>query len=162
MKPSESVPHNTERKSALADTHPGRLITGGCHCGNIAYRLLWPEKKPGIQVRACGCTFCRKHGGAYTSHPEARLEIRFADASRVEHYRFGTKTAEFLVCRTCGVVPIVTSMIEGALHAVVSVRSFDDVDPSEFEIAETDFDGETTEDRLARRQRNWISNVLIA
>ncbi len=149
----------------MADTRPGRLITGGCHCGNIAYRLYWPENTPGIPlgipVRACGCTFCQKHGGAYTSHPEARLELRFADASRVEHYRFGTKTAEFLVCRTCGVVPVVTSMIEDTIHAVVNVRSFDDVDPAEFEIAKTDFDGETTEDRLARRQRNWISDVSV-
>ncbi len=149
----------------MANASPGRLITGGCHCDNIAYRLHWPKSGPGIPlgipVRACGCAFCRKHGGAYTSHPDARLEVRFADASRVERYRFGTKTAEFLVCRKCGVVPVVTSMIEGTLHAVVSVRSFDDVDPTEFEIAETDFDGETTEDRLARRQRNWISDVSV-
>jgi hypothetical protein len=71
-------------------------------------------------------------------------------------YRFGTKTADFHVCSDCGVVPIVTCMIEGARYAVVNVNTFDDVDRSQLVEAASNFEDETTENRLARRRRNWI------
>ncbi len=73
----------------------------------------------------------------------------------VNRYRFGTETADFYICTRCGVAPIVTSEIDGSGYAVVNVNCFDDVDPAELDESPTDFDGEGTEDRLARRQRNW-------
>ena len=45
-------------------------------------------------------------------------------------YAFGTKTAEFHVCTACGVVPVVTSRIDGRLYAIVSVNAFENVDPA--------------------------------
>jgi hypothetical protein len=80
----------------------------------------------------------------------------------VSRYRFATNTADFFVCRRCGVVPFVTSEIEGELFAVVNVNTFDAVDPTVFESSVTNFDGELREDRLARRARTWIRNVTIA
>jgi hypothetical protein len=70
-------------------------------------------------------------------------------------YRFGTRTADFHVCSTCGVVPIVTCEIEGRRYAVVNVNTFEGIDRARFVNAVVDFDGESTEGRLARRQRNW-------
>jgi cell division GTPase FtsZ len=58
------------------------------------------------------------------------------------------------------VVPIVTCQIEGARYAVVNVNTFDDVDRSQLAEAATNFEGETTEDRLARRRRNWTPEGL--
>jgi len=77
----------------------------------------------------------------------------------VSNYAFGTKTAQFHVCSTCGVVPVVTSQIDGRLYAVVSVNAFEGVEPSLLRRASATFDGEGEGDRLARRQRNWIANV---
>jgi hypothetical protein len=85
--------------------------------------------------------------------------VNVGDASLVSRYAFGTKTAEFHVCARCGVVPVVTSRIEGRLYAVVSVNAFDGVDPSLVRRASATFEGESEEDRLARRQRNWIADV---
>ena len=138
-----------------------RRIDGRCHCGNIELTFYWPGTGGTIPVRACSCSFCVKHGGVYTSHPKGRLDVRIADPSEVEQYRFGTETAEFHICRRCGVVPVVTSTIEGTRYAVVNVNSFENVDRSELDSSVTDFDGETTEGRLARRQRNWIPDVSI-
>ena len=45
--------------------------------------------------------------------------------------------------------------IEGARYAVVNVNTFDNVDRKELVAAPADFEGETTENRLARRKRNW-------
>jgi hypothetical protein len=132
-----------------------RRIHGSCHCGNIRFKLDWPNPERIIAVRACGCGHCTKHGAAWTSNPDGRFNLQIADDTRVTRYRFGTRTADFHVCSTCGVVPIVTCAIEGTRYAVVNVNTFDDVDRSQLVEAATNFEGETTENRLARRRRNW-------
>src|SRR5690349_15656728 len=97
------------------------LIEGRCHCGNIAFALVWPDDAPDIPARACDCSFCTRHGGVWTSHPRAALRVHVDDAAAVSAYRFGTGTATFQVCARCGVVPLVTSRIDDALFAVVNV-----------------------------------------
>lgn len=136
-------------------------IDGACHCGNIRYTFLWPSTSPDITVRECGCTFCQKHQGAWTSHPKAILRISVQNDSRVSKYQFGTRTAEFYVCSNCGVVPFVTSDIAGNLYAVVNVNTFNDMSNLALSASSTNFDGEATGDRLERRRRNWITDVEI-
>ena len=68
-------------------------------------------------------------------------------------------TAGFHICARCGIVPVVTSRIEGNLYAVVSVNAFEGVDQSLLRRAPASFDGEANESRLARRKRNWIADV---
>ena len=138
-----------------------RELTGGCHCGTIRFRFAAPQRAGPIPVRACGCSFCTKHGGVWTSDAQGRLEVTIADPTAVHRYRFGTGTADFHVCRRCGVVPVVTSEIAGALYAVVNVNCFEDVAPDELDQSAADFDGEGTDDRLARRARNWIPAVTF-
>ena len=137
------------------------LITGSCHCGNIKFELQWPGSITDISVRECSCSFCRKHGGTWTSNPEAVLNATIDDNDKVSRYRQGTGTAEFHVCGRCGVVPFIISNIDNHEYAVVNVNSFEGVDLSSLSRLGADFDGESVEDRLARRQRNWIMNVKI-
>ena len=137
------------------------LIHGKCHCGNISFVLTW-EPDPGeIPARACTCSFCVKHGGVWTSDPAGALKVSIKDRSMTTPYQFGTRTAEFHICTGCGVVPVVTSLIDGRLHAVVSVNSFESVDPSMLRRVSATFDGEGQDSRLARRKRNWIGNVVF-
>src|SRR5207248_9702770 len=112
-----------------------------------------------IPARACTCTFCRKHGGVWTSCPGGTLKVMIADRSRVSIYAFGTKTADFHVCSACGIVPVVTSRIDGRLYAVVSVNAFEGVEPTLLRRAPATFDAEDEETRLVRRKRNWIADV---
>lgn len=134
-------------------------INGRCHCGNIALQLDWEPDPAEIQARACTCSFCIKHGGVWTSNPNASLAVQVKDPSLVSKYAFGTRTAEFHVCSRCGIVPVVTSRIDGQLFAVVSVNAFEGVDPSLLRRGPADFDGEGEESRMARRKKNWIPNV---
>ena len=136
-------------------------IHGGCHCGNVAFDLAWPDDAATIPARACGCTFCRKHAGVWTSHPGSRLAVKVEDESLVSRYEFGTRTATFHVCARCGVPPLVTSTIGGRVYAVVNVNCLEDVDPSRLDRSPTNFDDESVETRLARRKRNWIGNVTF-
>jgi len=135
------------------------LIRGGCHCGNISFELEWEPDPAEIRARACGCSFCVKHGGLWTSNPAGALRVRVSEASLVSKYAFGTRTADFHLCARCGVVPVVTSEIDGRLYAVVNVNAFNGVDPSIVRRAPASFEGEDVEARLARRRRNWIADV---
>jgi hypothetical protein len=135
------------------------LINGKCHCGNISFTLAWEPEPTAIPARACTCSFCVKHGGVWTSCPTGALRIRVREPALVSKYSFGTKTADFHVCSKCGIVPLVTSTIDGHVYAVVSVNAFEGVDPSLLQRAPATFDAETEETRLARRKRNWITNV---
>ncbi len=132
-----------------------------CHCGNISYELEWPETGRKLRVRACGCSFCTKHGGVYTSHPAARLTARVTDPSVVNEYTFGTETATFYICARCGAVPFVTSIIEERTLAVVNVNTFEDLDSFDFDASATDFDGEDLDGRLERRKSTWIQHVNV-
>ena len=136
-----------------------KLINGKCHCGNVAFELEWEGDQPEIPARACGCSFCVKHGGIWTSNPNARLRVVVRDAALVSKYAFGTRTATFHVCSRCGAVPLVTSEIAGHLYAVVSVNAFENVDESWLRRGAASFEGEEVETRLARRRRNWIADV---
>ncbi|MDF3981292.1 hypothetical protein P3W24_04840 [Luteibacter sp. PPL201] len=135
-------------------------IHGACHCGAIAFDLDWPDGAP-ILPRACGCTFCRKHGAAWTAHPDARLTVRMTREEGVSAYRFGTRTAVFHVCVRCGAVPVCTSEIGGRRYAVVNVRAFEGLQDPLPEPSAFDVDGEAEDARLARRVRRWIGTVTM-
>ena len=137
-------------------------IDGKCHCGNIAFALTWEPDPAEIQARACTCSFCAKHGGLWTSSPEAALRIVVKDPALLSRYTFGTGNAAFHTCARCGIVPVVTSRIEGRLYAVVNVNTFEGVDPALIRREPRNFDGEDTRARLARWQRNWIGQVEYA
>jgi hypothetical protein len=143
----------------MHDPTAARRMHGSCHCGNIRFTLDWPDPGP-ISVRASGCRHCTKHKAAWTSHPNGQFYLQIADEARLTRYRFGTKTADFHVCTTWGIVPIVTCMIEGARYAVVNVNTFDDVGRSQLVEGAANFECERTENRLARRRSNWTPEVF--
>jgi len=135
------------------------LIKGSCHCGNISFTLDWSPAPTQIPARACTCSFCVKHGGVWTSNPAGQLEVLLRDGRQVERYEFGTRTAQFHICKTCGAVPVVSSEIDGHLYAVVSVNAFDNVDRQLLAHSPMSLANEATAERLQRRARGWIRNV---
>lgn len=135
------------------------LIRGRCHCGNISFGLEWSPDPTEITARACGCSFCTKHGGVWTSFPNGKLAVGIEDAKMVSHYSFGTKTADFHVCARCGVVPLVTSRIGHRVYAVVNVDALEGIDRSMIKRVAAVFEEEDEASRLARRKRNWIGHV---
>ena len=134
-------------------------LCGRCHCGNIAFELDWDGDPPEIPARACGCTFCIKHGGVWTSHPKSTLTVMIGRDDLVSRYAFGTRSATFHVCARCGAVPFVTSEIDRRLYAVINVSALENADPSWLRRAAVSFEGEDLDTRLARRARNWIADV---
>lgn len=141
------------------------LIEGGCHCRKLRYKLGWPVSPSGdeevkIPARRCSCSFCTRIDGVWTSHPEATLAISEAGDLPPTKYRFATGTADFLFCSQCGITPVVVCEIEGRKFAVVNVNTFDE-DSGGFTLdyGDTNFDGESLDDRQGRRKARWIGRI---
>lgn len=134
------------------------MYAGACHCGNIALRLESDKAPRELGLRADGCSFCSKHNALYTSDPGGAVHIAVQAGEGVERYRFGTKTADFLLCKTCGVF-VAAAMTEPAL-AVINVNVLDARAAFlENQVQTADFEGESLEQRLARRRARWTPLV---
>ena len=137
------------------------LHTGGCHCGNISVHLQLsrlPEKMP---LRSCACSFCRSHGTRTLSDREGQAEITVSDWSLVERYRFGSRTADYILCRRCGVY--VGAICETSIgkRAVINVNCLEDRAAFTQPPATPDYNGETTDARLQRRAINWMPVTVL-
>ena len=76
-------------------------------------------------------------------------------------YRFGTGTADFLFCADCGVVVVAITESTAGLKAVLNVNTLDEAESLEFAYSDSDFEGESVEQRVSRRNERWISHVRI-
>ncbi|EFA83865.1 hypothetical protein PPL_02935 [Heterostelium album PN500] len=137
------------------------LIKGSCHCKNITFEFDWNSDVDTIAARACSCTFCFKHGGVWTSSVTGKLNVNVKDRELLKLYNFGTKTADFYVCKECGIVPLSCCTIDGNLYAVVNINTFEGIDPTLITEIPVTLTEETESSRLARRKKNWINNVQI-
>lgn len=142
---------------------PGTIetIEGGCHCGAIRYEFALTRPSEPILVRACGCNLCQKHRAVWTSDPDGAFRLILRDPLAANPYRFGTRTAEFHICRTCGVMPISTCLVGPRRYAVLNIHTFEGVDHGRMIERRTDFEGETSEARLERRRRTWTPEAAV-
>lgn len=133
---------------------------GRCHCGNIelTYRSAVPPGE--TEVRACQCTFCRKHGADAVSDANGAAEIRVRDQDLLERYRFGHGSADFFVCRRCGVFVAAVMVERDRTLAVLVVNTFDDRDQFARPPSPMDFGPEDDASRLARRRARWTPTTL--
>jgi hypothetical protein len=133
---------------------------GGCHCGNIHVRLRLSKPPQDNPLRACACSFCRGHNTRTVADPAGLFEASADDWALVEPYRFGSKSADYLVCRRCGIYVAAICATTAGQRAVVNVNCLDDRASFTQSPNATDYDGETTEARLARRASNWMPALI--
>jgi len=114
--------------------------TGGCHCGAVRFEVTTTLE----DVLDCNCSVCTRKGFLHLIvAPEDFRLVEGEDA--LAEYRFGTRTARHLFCRTCGVHPCYIPRSHPD-KIDVNVRALDDVDVSA--LRTRPFDG-----------RNWEANV---
>jgi hypothetical protein len=127
-------------------------FVGGCHCGNLAYVFETQASLETLGLRACMCTFCRAHGARNTSDPDGAMRIRVRDRALLERYSFGLKTADFLLCRRCGVY--IGALLEDKWFTV-NVNTLADRPPLDVPLLPNDYDIEDAAGRIARRKLKW-------
>ena len=133
---------------------------GGCHCGNLRVSLRLSQPPAETRLRACGCSFCRAHNTRTTSDPNGSADIHAADCSLTKRSRFGTCTAEFLICKRCGVYIGAIGETASGTRGVINTNCLDDRAAFTQQPNPVDHDGEAIGDRLARRAANWTPVTL--
>ena len=133
---------------------------GGCHCGNLRVTLCLTQEPAEVRLRACGCSFCRAHNTRTASDPDGFVSICAGDWAQVQFYRFGTGTADFVICRNCGVYIGAIGETPSGTRAVINTTCLHDRALFTSDPLPTDHDGETTESRLARRAANWTPAAI--
>ena len=128
---------------------------GGCHCGNLRYALETRLALNELPLRACQCSFCRRHGALSTSDPEGALRFEVREPAQLTRYRFGLKTADFLICTRCGIYVGATLSDGGRSWAIVNANTLDEAAQLTQAATPMSYDGEDEAQRTARRRERW-------
>ena len=114
-----------------------------------------------LDLRACQCSFCRRHGARTVSDAEGSLELTVLRSQDMTRLRFATRTADFLICRTCGVY-VAAVLVGPDPRATLNVNALDVPDPRE--ARPVSYDGESAAERRERRRVRWtpLRETIVA
>jgi hypothetical protein len=132
------------------------IYRGACHCGAVRAEF---ETQTLPRLRADGCSFCTSRGVKSASDPDGAL--RLWSTRPLIRYRFGHRTADFLICSACGTY--VAAMMDGprGTVAVANVVGLSIPELRDEEPEQTDFEGEGEADRISRRLSRWTPISLL-
>ena len=134
--------------------------SGGCHCGNIHVRLRLSKPPQETPLRACACSFCRAHMTRTVADMAGHFVMSADDWRLVEPYRFGSRTADYMICRRCGVYVAAVCETAAGTRAVVNINCLSDRAAFTQQPGSTNYDGETEATRLSRRATNWMPAMV--
>jgi hypothetical protein len=129
--------------------------TGSCHCGSIGFTYCTGISPPDWSVRACQCSFCRAHDALSTSDPDGELAFAAGHPDDLQRYRFGYGTADFLICRRCGVYIGATIESPNGRFGIINTHALKDSPADIAPAAPIRYDEENTEGRISRRGQRW-------
>lgn len=132
-------------------------IHGKCHCNNLSFELTTDVATEDIRARACDCSFCRLHCAMNWSDPDGEVTIQVADEGQLQKYRFGLRTADFYICRTCGAYLGAVLTDGDAAFSTVNLR----LTALSVSSAPASFGHEDTGGRVARRKRLWTPTRVV-
>jgi hypothetical protein len=84
-----------------------------------------------------------------------RLQFYCSRPELLQRYRFGTGTAEFLLCRECGVYLGAQTSSDGARFGILNTLTLNPVPAGLRSPEAMNYGGETAESRRARRVARW-------
>jgi hypothetical protein len=139
----------------------GDDIRGQCHCGRVEVHISLSRPVEEIELRACQCSYCRRHGARTFADPNGRAVIGADRPETLRRYRFALKTADFLVCAECG--SYVGVLLESAGARLVTINAAGlDIDAFRERTAKpVSYEAEGFEERLSRRLATWMPAELI-
>lgn len=135
-------------------------FTGTCHCGAIRGTLAATKPAVELQVRACQCSFCTRHGAMTVSDPAGRAVFEF-DRAALSKYQFGSRTGTSLVCARCGMYAGVTLEDGGKTWSVLNVRGLAIPEFKDRVPEPVVYEGETPQARIARRKAKWTPTEIV-
>lgn len=131
------------------------IYRGSCHCGAVRAEY---QTDVAVVLRQDGCGFCSSRGVKSASDPNGRLTLE--STLSLIRYRFGHKTADFLICPECGTY--VAAQMESP-HGPIAVLNVVGVAIPELmnePAAFASLDGEAQQQRIDRRLSRWTPMTL--
>lgn len=135
-------------------------FSGRCHCGAVRGVLHATRPAAELQVRACQCSFCTRHGAMTVSDPAGRATFEI-DRAALSRYQFGTRTGTSLVCARCGMYAGVVLEEEGRIWSALNVRGLAIPQFSGRTGEPVVYEGETAQARIARRKQKWTPTEIV-
>jgi len=134
------------------------IIQGQCHCGNVSFELLTEVSESDILPRACDCSFCQKHAAKNWSDADGKATIRIRDKRSLQKYIFALKTAEFYICKNCGVyIGAVLSDRDG-MWSTLNLR----LTPLHgLQDSPAGYGSEKNDERISRRKNVWTPTTVV-
>jgi hypothetical protein len=126
-----------------------------CHCGALSARYRTALPTSNWHIRSCQCSFCRTHAVLSTSDPAGLLAYSCSQPELLQRYRFGTRSAEFLICRACGVYLGAQIVSDHKRFGILNVRALTPIPPNLPNAQPMDYGDETGETRRSRRESRW-------
>jgi hypothetical protein len=128
---------------------------GSCHCGALGFEYRTALEPANWSVRACQCSFCRAHGAVSTSDPDGSVQFTHRDPQQLSRYRFGHKTADFILCGRCGAYLGAVTEVDGRALAVINVNTLEPRPNGLPDAQPMSYDGESGASRGSRRAVRW-------
>lgn len=128
---------------------------GFCHCRAVGFdyrSAIAPELWP---IRACQCTFCRSHGALSTSDSGGVLRFVAHVPDAFNRYQFGRRTADFLLCRNCGVYLGAVMRSKRGSFGIINVRVLHSLLDRLHEPERMYYENEGLVERQVRRESRW-------
>jgi hypothetical protein len=128
---------------------------GSCHCGAVGFLYRTDVEPEDWSIRACQCAFCRAHDALSASDPLGSLEFTAKDPDLLGRYRFGLKTADFLLCRQCGIYIGALIETEHGQYGIINTHALDEAPDDLSPTEPMTYDSEDTAARVSRREKRW-------
>jgi hypothetical protein len=129
-------------------------LRGACHCGAVSALIEGIDDPVRVQVRACRCGFCRRHGAV--TFAAAGAQARLSSRGRFLRYRFGSQDADFLLCPHCGVY-VGAVLLDGQRWLGTLNAAGLQLEPLLSQAPKpVDYEGESALERRARRLARWM------
>ena len=128
---------------------------GTCFCGSIGYEYETAVSAADWSIRACQCAFCRAHDALSTSDPAGTLKIQASNPDNLQRYRFAMRTADFLLCRECGVYVGAVIKTDQGHFGIINTHSLAATPADIADVAPITYDSEDKQGRVGRRETRW-------
>lgn len=117
---------------------------GGCHCGDVRYKITLSHPLEKSEILLCNCSMCEKFAYLHLIVAKEHFSL-ITDPKHLHNYQFNKKIAKHYFCKNCGV----KSFYQPRSHPnawSINVRCIDDF--SQYQLNIKDFDG-----------KNWEQNI---
>lgn len=136
-------------------------MDGSCHCGALQFRFETDKPPVALGLRACSCGFCRRHGMRATSDSDGKLLFRVSEPEKLLRYQFGLATADYLLCRGCGVYIGAVMADPAGDRGTINVNCLEQPAAFGSEARSVSYDDEDEPARRARRRAVWTPTEVV-